>query len=153
VFACERGCLPDAQGDAQGDARDAATHEEDDQHCEPAGHAPREKSRDEVARRGRKAHRGRVSVRLEFHTLVARAAALTAAATTDEVVWPRRAPISIDVIAEVKDVCRLGGRATWRARRKEEGGASVARVAGRGGRARGNFHAPRHKDETAQMRA
>ena len=141
----------DEVGDAQGDARDA-THEEDDQHCEPAGHAPRDDPRNARARRCTRVLHGRARVRKDFHALVGRAAH-AAAVTTVEVVWPRRAPISRDVIAEVRDDCRLGGRATWRARRKEEGGASDARVGGRGGRARGNFHAPRHKDETAQMRA
>ena len=147
----ERGCLLAAQGAAQGDARDA-THEEDDQHCEPAGRAPRDDPRNARARRCTHVLHGRARVRQDFHALVGRADA-RAAVTTAEVVWPRRAPISRDVIAEVRDDCRLGGRATWRAPRKEGGRASDARVGGRGGRARGNFHAPRHKDETAQMRA
>ena len=148
----ERGCLLAAQGAAQGDARDA-THEEDDQHCEPAGRAPRDDPRNARARRCTHVLHGRARVRQDFHALVGRAAARAVAVTTAEVVCPRREPTVESVIAEVRDDCRLGGRATWRARRKEEGGASDARVGGRGGRARGNFHAPRHKDETAQMRA
>ena len=67
-----------------------ATHEDDDQHCEPAGYAPREKSRDEVARRVGRALCRRVSDRQDLLALVL---------TTAEVVCPRRAPISRDVIA------------------------------------------------------
>ena len=84
-----------AQGDAQGGARVAATHEDDDQHCEPAGYAPRDESRDEVARRVGRALCRRVSDRQDLLALVGRAVTLT----TAEVVCPVREHTWISVIA------------------------------------------------------
>ena len=130
MFAGERGSPLSLRREPRRGAR--ATHEDDDQHCEPAGYAPREKSRDEVARRGRLAHRGRASYRHDLLGLVGRAAEHAVILTTAEAVCPVREHTWISAIARVDDDCRPGERATWR----EGGGASDARVDGRAGAAR-----------------